>query len=157
MEYDYTERIVKAAETGEEPQSIGFWVAKLNRITTKHVQKEFQKYELENSSYAYLLILRKHGSLSSSELEEKLDVSSMACKQAIHYLLSKEYTIEQISSSKTINYTLSERANKITEGIIQTLGTWNNSLVKDFSDLEKQTTLKLLKRMSENASKHQNT
>lgn len=157
MEYDYTERIVKAAETGEEPQSIGFWVAKLNRITTKRVQKEFQKYELENSSYAYLLILRKHGSLSSVELEEKLDVSSMACKQAIHYLLSKEYTIEQISSSKTINYTLSERANKITEGIIQTLGTWNNSLVKDFSDLEKQTTLKLLKRMSENASKHQNT
>ena len=53
MEYDYLQRIVMTEEIADQPSSLGYWVARLNRYGRNYYNRELSPYNLDNRTLSF--------------------------------------------------------------------------------------------------------
>lgn len=137
-------------------ENIGKYISILYRSGNIYLHKYFEKYNIGIGQYPFLIHLSHSEGVTQEELSCKLFIDKGTTAKAIKKLEEEGYVRREVDEKDKRAYKvyITENGRKIIASIFQILHSWNDILTYDFSEEEKELTLKLLKRMNENKNKN---
>lgn len=148
MEYDYLQRIVTTEEIADQPASLGYWVARLNRYGRSYYNSGLSPFHLDTRTLSFLTTLYHDDGLTQQELSEKLAVNESVTRRALSTLMDLEYIRRDGGNSVFIT----QKARDIAPNVKSVLRSWSETLVEGFTEDEKEMALTLLQRMTANVA-----
>lgn len=135
--------------------SIGRHISILYRYGSCYIGKELEKYNIGKGQYTFLVTLFRYDGIRQEDLSELLNIDKGTTARAIKKLEEEGYVVRKINPEDRRSYGvyITDKARSIGEDILNTLNKWNDVISIDFTKEEKELSLDLLKRMTENAVK----
>lgn len=135
--------------------SIGKYISFLYRYSSCYIGKELEKYSIGKGQYTFLVTLLKNDGIRQEDLSDLLNIDKGTTARAIKKLEEEGYVIRKINPKDRRSYGvyITDKARSISEDIFNTLDSWNDIISSDFTQEEKESSLKLLKRMVDNTIK----
>ena len=149
MEYDYLQRIVATQEIADQPASLGYWVARLQRYGRNYYDHSLAPYHLNTRTLSFLTTLLHEDRLTQQELSEKLAVNEAVTNRALATLTDLGYVQQDDSTGDVV---VTQRARDIATDVKDALHSWSETLARDFTPEEKEIALNFLQRMNANAA-----
>jgi DNA-binding MarR family transcriptional regulator len=136
-------------------ETIGRYISILYRSGKMYINSNFEKYNIGNGQYLFLMFLSHREGVTQEEMSCKLFIDKGTTAKAVKRLEDEGYIKRQVDDKDKRAYKvyLTEEGRKITAEISKVLHDWNNILTSGFTEEEKETALNLLQRMLENKSK----
>ncbi len=139
-----------------EMKSIGKWISILHRQSQIYLNRELKPYGLNSSEYIYLVNLatEKDG-VNQKHLSNMIIIDDALTTRAMKSLENKGYVNREksLNDKRSYNISLTEKGIAIQSIIIKTLKKWTDIISEDMTEVEKDSIIKNLKSMSNNALK----
>ena len=153
MEYDFLQRIVATEGIEDHPDSLGYWISRLQGHARNYLERTLSQYHLDGRTLAFLTALLRDDGLSQHELSEQLRVNESMTSRVISRLVDLGYvrreTVCQADGGERLYIT--EAARQISPDVKRVLQTWSELLSQGFDAEERAMALTLLQRMNKNA------
>ena len=135
---------------------IGRWISILFRCGQGFANKRFEKFNFGSGQYIFLLNLYRKDGISQEEISEHLKIDKATTAKALKRLESDGYITRTVDEfdKRAYKVYITQKALDIKKEFMDTVRDWNNILASGLTNDEKEIVLKILKKMSENASKH---
>lgn len=135
--------------------SIGKWISVLYRYGQIYVGRRMKPYNISRGQYIFLVALFKNNGINQEELSNNIKIDKGTTARAIKKLEEEGYVVREIDPEDKRAYKLyvTEKALEIKPKFIEVLSSWTDILSEGFTKEEKELTLKLLKKMAQNATK----
>lgn len=137
----------------EKHESISSLIACLFRTAQIYFDKELVKFDLGNGTFVFLLPLFHKDGINQNEISRILHFDKAHTTRAIQKLIELGY-IQRIldeDDNRAYKIYLTDKAKSVKPEIIKILHGWSEIISTGFSYEDKQSALKLLHRMMENA------
>lgn len=131
----------------------GRWVSLLNRYIQAYISKHLKAYNLGCGQHSFLLVLYDNNGISQDTLSDILNIDKGTTAKAVKKLEDEGYVYREVDPDDKRAYRLycTEKALNLKPVLFEVLRSYNDMLTANFTEEEKELTLKLLKKMSENA------
>ena len=138
--------------TNNSCQSVGKYISIIHRTGSSFLSKEFSKFNIGSGQYMYLIHLYKNDGLSQEELTEILNIDKGTTAKSIKKLETEGFVMRvKDKNDKRINRVyLTPKALEIKDEFLLSISSWENTLTSNLSDAEKEQTLTLLKKITNN-------
>lgn len=135
---------------------IGRFAWEINKNGQVYLAKELKKYNIGGGQQPVLMVLYKKDNITQDEISQFLDIDKSATTKAITKLLDEGYIKREIDphDKRTNRIFLTKKAIKIKQDLMRIVMTWQDILCAGLSDEEKETAIKLLKRIGTNSKNH---
>ncbi|MBF8983603.1 MarR family transcriptional regulator [Lutibacter sp. B2] len=112
-------------------------------------------YNISRGQHIFLVALFKNNGINQEELSNNIKIDKGTTARAIKKLEEEGYVVREIDPADKRAYKLyvTEKALEIKPKFIEVLSSWTDILSDGFTEEEKEITLKLLKKMAQNATK----
>jgi DNA-binding MarR family transcriptional regulator len=136
-------------------ESLGRYISILYRSGKMYINNKFEKYNIGNGQYLFLLSLSHNEGVTQEEMSCKLFIDKGTTAKAIKRLEDEGYVKRSVDDKDKRAYKvyLTEEGRKVTAEISEVLHNWNDILTSGFTEEEKGIALNLLQRMLENKNK----
>ncbi|WP_238883484.1 MarR family transcriptional regulator [Clostridium sp. YIM B02551] len=140
----------------ESSESLGKWISILNRYNQNYISKHLKEYNIGSGQYIFILNLYCNDGISQDKLSDLLAIDKGTTAKAIKKLEEAGYVRRDVDETDRRAYKLyvTQKALDIKPIITRVLNESSSFLSFDFTEEEKLLTLKLLKKMSDNAIKY---
>lgn len=131
----------------------GRWISLLNRYIQAYISKHLKAYNLGYGQHSFLLVLYDNNGISQDTLSDILNIDKGTTAKAVKKLEDEGYVYREVDPDDKRAYRLycTEKALNLKPVLFEVLRSYNDLLTANFTEEEKELTLKLLKKMSENA------
>jgi DNA-binding MarR family transcriptional regulator len=139
----------------ENMENLGRYISILYRSGKMYINNKFEKYNIGNGQYLFLLSLSHNEGVTQEEMSCKLFIDKGTTAKAIKRLEDEGYVKRSVDDKDKRAYKvyLTEEGRKVTAEISEVLHDWNDILTSGFTEEEKGIALNLLQRMQENKNK----
>lgn len=136
-------------------ENLGRYISILYRSGKMYINNKFEKYNIGNGQYLFLLSLSHNEGVTQEEMSCKLFIDKGTTAKAIKRLEGEGYVKRSVDDKDKRAYKvyLTEEGRKVTAEISEVLHDWNDILTSGFTEEEKGIALNLLQRMLENKNK----
>jgi DNA-binding MarR family transcriptional regulator len=136
-------------------ESLGRYISILYRSGKMYINNKFEKYNIGNGQYLFLLSLSHNEGVTQEEMSCKLFIDKGTTAKAIKRLEDEGYVKRSVDDKDKRAYKvyLTEEGRKVTAEISEVIHDWNDILTSGFTEEEKRIALILLQRMLENKNK----
>jgi DNA-binding MarR family transcriptional regulator len=136
-------------------ENLGRYISILYRSGKMYINNKFEKYNIGNGQYLFLLSLSHNEGVTQEEMSCKLFIDKGTTAKAIKRLEDEGYVKRSVDDKDKRAYKvyLTEEGRKVTAEISEVLHDWNDILTSGFTEEEKGIALNLLQRMLENKNK----
>lgn len=140
----------------KEKENIGRILSCLHRHGHMYLHREFSPWALGSGSHYFLLILSHHDGLTQAELTEVLHLDKANTTRTIKKLLEDGYVHKQQDphDHRAVRIYLTDKGRSLVPKIRSILHNWTDILTIGMLPSEKKDSLRLLKKMVDNAVKH---
>ncbi|TLS36570.1 MarR family winged helix-turn-helix transcriptional regulator [Pseudalkalibacillus caeni] len=130
-------------------------LARASRTITDHAKKDIQKHGLNHTEFAVLELLYHKGDQPLQQIGEKILLASGSITYVVDKLEQKGYLQRKpCPNDRRITYAvISEKGRGLMDEIFPKHEEWIHSLLSGLSNEEKQTAIKLLKKLGLHAEK----
>ena len=142
----------------EHQESLGRLIGCLHRHARSYFERELAPFDLGSGTLSVLMALLHHDGINQQELSQKLHVDKATTTRAITKLVRIGYVEREKdqTDSRAYKLSLTPKTRAIAPEIQQVLHSWTAILAHGLTDKEKDTALKLLRQMRDNAIRHKN-
>lgn len=137
----------------KENVSLGRLIACLYRQAQSHLEKKLAPLGLGSGTYAYMMMLDRHETMSQNEITRHLVIDKATTTRAIQKLLKLGYVnkVQDPDDQRAYRISLTEKGKEQVPLLRKVLQEWTDILSKNFLENDKKTAFLLLQRMVENA------
>jgi DNA-binding MarR family transcriptional regulator len=141
-----------------EHVTLGRLIACLYRQAQIHLEKKLAPLGLGSGTYAYMLMLAHHDTMSQNEITKHLVIDKATTTRAIQKLLKLGYVnkVQDPDDQRAFRISLTEKGKEQIPPLRQVLQEWTDILSRNFLENDKKTAVHLLQRMVENALENRN-
>ncbi|WP_058486608.1 MarR family winged helix-turn-helix transcriptional regulator [Defluviitalea phaphyphila] len=134
------------------PKSIGKYISILYRQQQCYINKELEPYGISSGQFIFLNILYHKDGINQEEISNLLNIDKGTTARAIKKLEKTGYISRKTDPKdhRAQLVFLTEKAYKIRGKIYKVLKNWTQILISDFSEEDKEKTIKLLEAMTRN-------
>ncbi|MCQ2969224.1 MAG: MarR family transcriptional regulator [Clostridium sp.] len=138
--------------TNDSCQSVAKYISIIHRTGASFLSKEFSKFNIGSGQYMYLINLYRNDGLSQEELTEILNIDKGTTAKSIKKLEAEGLVVKiKDKNDKRINRIyLTPKALEIKDEFLLSINLWENMLTSNLSNIEKEQTLLLLKKITNN-------
>lgn len=131
---------------------MGKYVAVINRREQKYVNEILQPYDLGFSCYKFLLFLSGNEGCNQKKLCRDMCVDEAVATRGMRKLQAEGYVCRKKTEEDGRSYTLflTEKGKELVPVIRNTVKEWWDQVMKDFTEEERKTLLRLLEHMWRN-------
>lgn len=131
----------------------GRWISLLNRYMQGYISGHLKAYNIGYGQYVFLLTLYHNNGISQDTLSELMNIDKGTTAKAVKKLEDEGYLYREVDPSDKRAYKLyyTEKAIELQPILFEIIDSCNNILTCDFTVEEKEMSLKLLQKMSQNA------
>ncbi|KIL49615.1 MarR family winged helix-turn-helix transcriptional regulator [Jeotgalibacillus soli] len=135
--------------------SVGRWVSTVHRYGYMHLSKIFDEYGLGQGQVKFLMVLFHLDQQTQDQMANTLSIDKTTTARAVRKLEVEGYVTRKPHASDRRSHLvcLTDKAKKMEPLIRSILDEWTAALTVDFTDEEREMTIRLLKRMATNAIK----
>ncbi|RKD20876.1 transcriptional regulator, MarR family [Caminicella sporogenes DSM 14501] len=136
--------------------SIGKWISILHRYAKCYIDRELKTYNIGSGQFIFLVLLFKKDGINQEDISKIINIDKGTTARALKKLEKEGYIKRQIDPDDKRAYKvyITEKALSIKSKIFNVLKKWTDILSSDFTEEEKELALKLLQKMSQNASNY---
>lgn len=136
-----------------QERSLGRWIATLFRRSRVHLDRVFEPMGLGKGHYLYLALLSRNEGLTQHQLAVELAFDEGTVARAVQKLADAGWLRKERDGKdgRAFRVFLAPRAHEVMPRVLQELEAWNRLLVKDFDPEEKETAIRILRKMASNA------
>lgn len=137
---------------------IGGLISFLYRKNQIFLGAAMKSFDLSTSEYPVLLALYCENALTQEDLTSRLSLDKSAVARAIHTLETKGFVLKSKDDGdqRCNRITLTEKSRKVKPHVMKALDQWNEILMSDMNEQERDLAYGLLARMTENIKKEMN-
>lgn len=131
----------------------GRWISLLNRYMQGYISGHLKAHNIGYGQYVFLLTLYHNNGISQDTLSELMNIDKGTTAKAVKKLEDEGYLYREVDPSDKRAYKLyyTEKAIELQPILFEIIDSCNNILTCDFTVEEKEMSLKLLQKMSQNA------
>ncbi len=131
----------------------GRWISLLNRYMQGYISGHLKAHNIGYGQYVFLLTLYHNNGISQDTLSELMNIDKGTTAKAVKKLEDEGYLYREVDPSDKRAYKLyyTEKAIELQPILFEIIDSCNNILTCDFTAEEKEMSLKLLQKMSQNA------
>lgn len=111
------------------------------RLRQKYILEKLEPFEIGNTDYPLLLFLEKNGGYGQNEISREINMNKSLVTRSVLLLEKKEYIYKKISpeNRKKNLLFLSEKGKEILPKIREIIESWEEQVLKNFTeeDIEK--------------------
>lgn len=135
--------------------TIGKWISILYRYGQNYVGKKLERYNIGSGQYIILLTLFRNGGINQEDLSDYLKINKGCIAKSIKKLEDEGYIERSINLDDRRAYKvfLTQKGMDIIPSVQEALRSWEDIIISDLSDNEKQMIENLLSKMAEKAHK----
>ena len=133
--------------------SIAKWISIIHRNGQSYVSKKLKDYNIGSGQYIILLNLFANDGISQEKLSDYLKIDKGSIAKSIKKLEDEAY-IKRLTDSddkRAYKVFLTQKALDIMPIVQKTIESWEDVIISDLSDSEKQMIEKLLNKMAHKA------
>lgn len=136
-------------------ESMGRYISILYRLSNTYFSKEFSKFNIGSGQFPFLSYVYNHDGVSQEDISHGLNIDKATTARAIKKLEEEGYVKRYVDKDDKRAYKVyvTNKALDIKDEFYAILNSWNEIISFDFTEEEKDITLKLLKRMVDNQNK----
>ena len=133
--------------------SLGKWISILYRYGQSYVSKKLEEYNIGCGQHVILLTLLRNGGISQEELAGHLKIDKGSIAKSIKKLEDEGYIEKMIDSDDKRAYKvfLTQKALDVMPQIQAALSSWEEIIVSDLSENEKQMVEQMMFKMAKKA------
>jgi DNA-binding MarR family transcriptional regulator len=134
-------------------QSLGRWISILYRYGQSYVSKKLECFNIGSGQYVILLTLFRTNGISQEKLSDYLKIDKGSIAKSIKKLEDEGYIRRSIDSDDKRAYkvSLTQKGLDIIPLVQEAIKSWEDIIISDLSDSEKQIIEQLLYRMAKKA------
>jgi DNA-binding MarR family transcriptional regulator len=134
--------------------SLARWVSILYRYGQSYVTKRIESYNLGSGQFVALITLFGNDGISQDQMSKYLKIDKASIAKAVRPLEKEGYIRREVDENDKRAYKvyLTQKAFDIREELFEVINEWENTLLSDLSDSDKELFLKFLKKVALNAS-----
>jgi DNA-binding MarR family transcriptional regulator len=132
--------------------SIPKYISMLYRSGSSYISKRLSKYNIGSGQHTFLAYLYHHDGVTQEQLSNDLYIDKSTTAKALKKLENEGYILRKVDEKDRRAYRvyLTDKGQAIIGDLFSILDEWNDTITKDFSEEEKELSIKLLQRMVEN-------
>lgn len=133
-------------------EHMGGYISYLYRMSQCYVNKKLEPYHIGSGQFHYLLILYKKDGISQEYLSEEFKIDKATTGRAIKKLVEEGYVnrIRDPEDKRSYKIYLTQKGHSIKLVIMKVLKEWNDLLLEDIDEEEKQAGILVLQKMFKN-------
>ena len=136
----------------KKSESVGRWISALYRYTRIYIDKEFERFQIGSGQHHVLMVLYKNDGINQEAISKVLNLDKATIARAVNKLINHGYVQRTTDPKDHRAYILhvTHKGKKIEPEIKKTLSHISSILLTGFNQREKETALRLLKKMYQN-------
>lgn len=136
-----------------EEHSIGRYLSILYRYGKCYVSKKLEKYNIGSGQYAILLTLYRKGGIRQEELSDYMKLDKGGIAKSIKKLEDEGYIKRSVDMEDKRAYKvyLTQKALNIIPKVQEAIKSWEDIIISDLSESEKENIEQLLLKMAKKA------
>lgn len=139
-------------------ERIGKNISIVYRYSQVFLNPILKEYNLGSGQYTFLIHLFDNNGINQEQLTDLVKIDKANTARAINKLVEKGYVLKKVSEEDKRSYKLytTEKAESIKNSLNSIFDSWNNILLKDFTESEEAQLATLLDKIETNISNHFN-
>lgn len=140
----------------KEEYTIGKLISILYRYGQSHVNKKLEDFNIGSGQYIFLSYLYRKDGINQEEISEHLRIDKATTAKAIKKLENEGYITRStdLKDKRAYKVYITQKALDIKSDFVNAIKSWNEILSSGITTEEKESVLKLLQKMAENAFNH---
>lgn len=139
-------------------ERIGKNISIVYRYSQVFLNPVLKEYNLGSGQYTFLIHLFDNNGINQEQLTELVKIDKANTARAINTLVEKGYVLKKVSEEDKRSYKLytTEKAESIKDRLNSIFDSWNNILLKGFTESEEAELAAFLDKIETNISDHFN-
>ncbi|CUH95127.1 hypothetical protein P22_1196 [Propionispora sp. 2/2-37] len=131
---------------------LGKHISLIYRYSQIFFNSELKKYNLGSGQYIFLISLFENNGISQEQLSAIVKIDKATTARAVAKLVNENYVIRKVSANDKRAYNLytTAKADSIKNSLFEMLDSWNNIMLDNLDNEEKELLLKLIEKVGVN-------
>ncbi|MDP4179869.1 MAG: MarR family transcriptional regulator [Bacillota bacterium] len=133
--------------------SIGRWISIIYRFGQSHINKNLEQFNISSGQNVILLTLYRNGGISQEVLSDYLKIDKGCIAKSIKKLEDEGYIQRKVDldDKRAYKVFLTQKALEIIPQIQESIKNWEEIIISDLSDNEKEMMEQILYKMARKA------